>query len=176
MTIDQKIQIWNVIGTWIAGAATFSAVLVSLHLARRTEKIRLNAFVGLRLLFLGDGSPSEEHLNFGVTNLGDRPVTVTGVGWKVGKRKNTRYAMQTLSGHWTSQYPIELTHGKHADFLVSFTATPNWITDFVHGFLKDDLKTLVALIHTSVGQTIEVKPEDELLKQLEKAMEIAPAK
>ena len=173
MTLDQKIQIWNTIGTWLAGIATFAAVVVSLHLARRSERIKLKVLAGLRLVVRGDGTPPEEHLNISVTNLGDRTVLVNTVGWAVGKRKQRQYCIQTVSGPWTSQYPVELAHGKQASFMVSFVHTPTWLTEFANGFLKpvsdDELDTLVAQVHTSVGQTIEVKPEKDLIDRLRKA-------
>lgn len=86
---------------------------------------------------LGDGSPFQEHLDINVTNLGERPVTINSVGWAVGKRKHRRYCIQTVSGPHTRQYPIELAHGKSADFMVSFLATPTWVKDFATGFIKD---------------------------------------
>lgn len=172
MTLDQQIQIWNAVGTWVAGIATFAAVLVSLNLARRNERVRLKVFAGLRQVIRGDGTPPEEHLNIGVTNLGDRAVTVNTVGWAVGKRKQRRYCIQTVSGQWTAQYPIELQHGKAASFMVSFNHTPTWLTEFANDFLRsisdNEFDTLVAQVHTSVGQTIEVKPEKDLVERLRK--------
>lgn len=172
MTLDQQIQIWNAVGTWLAGIATFGAVVVSLHLARRSEKVRLKVFAGLRMVVRGDGSPSEEHLNIGITNIGDRPTTITTVGWAVGSGKQRRHCIQPVSGDWTAQYPIELAHGKTANFMVSFTHTPNWLTEFANGFLRSlsdkELNTLVAQVHTSLGQTVEVKPESGLLERLKK--------
>jgi len=135
VTLDQKLQLWNAIGTWVAGVATFGAVLVALHLARRSESVRLRSFAGLREVILGDGSPFQEHLCINVTNIGDRPVTVN----------------------------IELAHGKSASFMVSFVATPNWCKEFAQGFVKDvsdkNLRILRALINTSVGRSVSVTPE-----------------
>jgi hypothetical protein len=176
MTIDQQIQIWNAVGTWVAGIATFAAVLVSLHLASRNERVQLKVFAGLRHVIRGDGTRPEEHLNIGVTNLGDRSVTVNTVGWAVGKRKKRMYCIQPVSGPWTAQYPTELQHGKQASFMVSFNHNPSWLTDFANGFLKSvsdkEIDTLVAQIHTSVGQTIEVKPEKDLVERLRKARKV----
>jgi len=173
MTLDQKIQIWMVIGTWLAALATLGAVIVALQLARRTEKVRLKAYAGLRVIVLGDGNPPQEHLVIGVTNMGERSVTINTVGWAVGKRKHRSFCIQTVSGPYTKQYPVELAHGKSADFMVSFLATPTWLMEFATGFVKDSsdksLKTLVALVHTSVGQTVEVQPEKPLLGRLKKA-------
>jgi len=170
MTIDELIQIGMLVGTWFAALATFLAVLVALYLSRKVEKVHLKTHAGLRLVIRGDGSPQEEHLNISVTNLGERPVTINSAGWAIGKRKHRRFCIQTVSGRYTSQYPIELAHGKSAQFMVSFLETPNWLDEFAEGFVKDlsdkSLKTLVAQVHTSVGKTVEVRPEDDLLERL----------
>ena len=173
MTFDQQIQIWMVLGTWVAGLATLAAVIVALYLVRRPEKVRLKTHAGLREVILGDGSPFQEHLDISVTNLGERSVIINSVGWAVGKRKKRRYCIQVLSGPHTRQYPIELAHGKSANFMVSFIATPNWVKDFATDFVKDlsskSLDTLVAMVHTSVGQTVEIRPEKTLLDRLKTA-------
>jgi hypothetical protein len=82
MTLDQKIQVWMVIGTWFAGLGTCAAVIVALYLSRRIEKVRLKVYAGLRVI-LGDGTPRQTHLSIGVTNLGERPVTINTVGWAI---------------------------------------------------------------------------------------------
>ena len=43
MTFDQKLQFWNTLGTWIAGAGTLLAVIVSLRLALRAENLQRKA-------------------------------------------------------------------------------------------------------------------------------------
>jgi len=172
MTLDQKIQIWVAIGTWLAAIATVIASVVALHLASRSERVRLKVYVGLREIVRGDGSPSEEHLCFDVTNLAERPVTVNSIGWVVGTGKRRKYCLQPESGPYTSRYPIELAHGKNAKFMVSFQDTPSWLKHFAESFVGDlrdrHLRSLRAQIHTSVGTTINVKPEPGLLEELRK--------
>lgn len=172
MTLDQKIQIWVAVGTWFAALATLAAVVVALQLARRVEKVKLKVHVGLRELFMGDGSPAEDHFAVNVTNLGERPVIVNSVGWAVGKGKHRRFAVQTVAARYSAQCPIELAYGKEANFMVSFRVVPNWLKDFATGFVRDlsdrNLKTLVALVQTSVGQTVEARLEDNLLEALKK--------
>jgi len=172
MTLDQKIQIWVAVGTWFAGLATLSAVIAALWLAKRVERIRLRVYSGLRELVLGDGSPFQEHLSISVTNLGERPVTINSVGWAVGKGKRRKFAIQPVNAKYTTHYPVELTHGKEANFMVSFLILPDWCEEFATKFIKDlsdrNLKSLVTQVHTSVGQTIEVKPENGLLEALKK--------
>ena len=169
MTFEQKVQLWMVVGTWFAGLATLAAVIMALYFSRRTEKVRLKIFVGIRQLIHGDGSPFEDRVCFDVTNLGERPVIITTVGWVVGKRKKRRYCIQPLLASRSQQCPVELTHGKTAQLMVSLTETPNWVSDFKK-FLDDtsdqSLKTLRAQIFTSVGQTFEIKPESPLVDRL----------
>ncbi len=168
MTFDQKIQVILAVGTWFAAIGTIAAVVVALYLVRRTEKVRLKTHVGLRVLVGADGQI--EHLNMNVTNVGEKPVTVNSIGWAIGKGKERRYCIQPVYGKWTSQYPVELSHGKSVDFMVSFLDVPDWLYEFSTGFVKDlsnkSIKTLVAQIFTSVGQTIEVRPEGNLIERL----------
>ena len=170
MTFDQKIQVWNAVGTWLAGVATFLAVLVSLYLARKGDAVNIKANVGVRLVFAGDGSDAEEHVGFGIVNLGYRPVNVVSIGWSVGKGKSKRFCMQSVAGQYTHQYPKVLAHGEQALFMVSFKAAPNWPKEFAMGFIEDvgeqNFKTLRAQINTSIGKAIEVVPEKSLLERL----------
>lgn len=87
-----------------------------------------------------------------------------------GTSEHQRYQFQPVSGPFTTQFPVELAHGKNADFRVSFLATLNWLREFSTGFIQDlsdrSMKTLVAQIHTSVGETIEVRPEKDLIRRL----------
>jgi hypothetical protein len=170
MTLDQKIQVLVAVGTWLSSIGTIAAVIAALYLARRVENVRLNIQVGLMEVVIGDGSPFQEHVGISVTNLGERPVTVNTVGWAIGKGKKRRFAVQPLHSPHSEQYPIELAHGKSANFIVSFDIMPGWKRDFATGFIKDlsdkSLKTLVAQVHTSVGKTVEAHPRKDLLEAL----------
>ncbi len=170
MTLDQQIQMWNAVGTWLAGIATFLAVVVSLYLARKSDRVRVQATAGIRLVFVGDGSPAEEHVGITVVNLGERAIIINSIGWRVGKGKKARHCIQPVYGQFTHQYPKQLAHGEQASFLVSFKAMPNWLSEFRSGFIQDakasNLKTLRAIVNTSVGQVIEVRPENNLLEKL----------
>ena len=170
MTLDQKIQIWVAVGTWLSSFGTIAAVITALYLAKRVETVRLNVHVGLMEVVIGDGSPFRKHVGINVTNLGERPVTINTVGWAIGKGKERRFAIQPLNSFHSAQYPIELAHGKSASFLVSLDVMPDWKRDFATGFVRDlsdkSLKTLVAQVHTSVGKTVEAHPREDLLDAL----------
>jgi hypothetical protein len=170
MTLDQRIQVWVAVGTWLSSIGTIAAVIAALYLARRGEDVRLSVQVGLMEVVIGDGSPFQEHVGISVTNLGERPVTVNTVGWAIGRGKKRRFAIQPLNSPHSAQYPIELAHGKSASFLVSFDMMPGWKREFATGFVKDlsdkSLNTLVAQVHTSVGKTFDVHPRKDLLDAL----------
>jgi hypothetical protein len=87
--------------------------------------------------------------------------------------------MQPVYSPHTNQYPVELAHGKSANFMVSFLVVPNWTRDFATGFVRDvsdkNLKTLRVQVHTSVGQTIEVRPESNLILELKNATGVETA-
>ena len=169
MTFDQKMQLWALVGTWFAGFATIFVAVVALFLARRSEKVRLKAHVGLQLL-ISPGISAEECLYFSVTNLGERSVTIDSIGWCIGKRKSRRFAIQILSSISPHQYPKKIEHGEKAQFIIDFTESPNWMKDFVTQFIRDvsdkSLNTLRAQIHTSLGHSIDVVPEQSLLEKL----------
>lgn len=172
MTLDQKIQIWIAIGSWLAGVGTVAATVVALYLARRVEKLRLRIRVGLMQVVMGDGTPFQEHLGIDVINAGERPVTINAIGWAVGKGKRRKYAIQPLHSPHSAQCPIELACGKNANFLVSFDIMPNWARDFGTGFVQDlsekNLKTLVVQIQTPLG-VAEAHPMPNVLERIRSA-------
>ncbi len=162
---NETFQLLSVIGTWLAGIGTLVASAIALWLARRSEKIKLKAHVGLRLI-VGNGN-SQECLNFNVTNLGERPVTINGIGWRIGKRKNRRTAIQILSQSSPHQFPKKIDYGETASFMVIFSECPNWMQEFSKDFIKDlsekSIKTLRTQIFTSVGHIEDVVPEKSFL-------------
>lgn len=166
MTLDQKIQVWVAIGTWLAAIATFSAVIGALFLAKQGERIKLKCHVGLRGQIYGDGTPAIECLCFDVTNLGERPVTINSVSWVIGRRKSKRYAIQPVP----EPYQRELAYGKQTMYIIRFDKFPDWLSEFASGFIRSNdwaqVNTLRAQIHTSVGIAIEVIPEKGLLQAL----------
>ena len=171
VTFDQKIQIWNTVGTWVAGIATFAAVCVSLYLARRAERVRLDFRVFLMLLIQGNGAPTAEYIVFSVTNLGERPITISGVSWKLPNLvKRTRALQQFPGGTWGQQPPIELQHGKKADFVIPLDDPDDWTPYFCGTYLKNlrdwQVKMLRAVASTTVGQTVSARPGKDIFERI----------
>ena len=168
MLFDEVIQVLHVLGAWIAGAGSLTAAIIALWLARRSEKVKLNSYVGVRVMIGGDG-PTEKLLEIRTTNTGNRPVTIESVGWRIGSGRSAKVAVQTFSNRLSDQCPKKIDHGETASFRIFFSDS-DWLNDFADNFVKDvsdnKLKTLRVQIYTSVGQAIYVTPEKSFLAQL----------
>ncbi|PTR33027.1 hypothetical protein C8J98_104238 [Luteibacter sp. OK325] len=163
LTFDQKVQLWNTIGTWFAGVAGAGAIITSLYLATRVSRVSLRTHVTLGAL-VSQGRPLEDLVEISVTNLGERTVTITGVGWRVGKGAGARNAVQNFSAHMSDSLPIELPHGKQAGYRISMQEATDWPAYFRTEFIRDaKLSTLRAVVSTSVGQEFEIKPRQNVL-------------
>lgn len=172
MSLDQKIQIWNAIGTWLAGIATFLAVIVSLYLANRISTPKAKLTVGHRIIIeSGVQNSAPEYILFKIVNIGERPIRVTGIGWKLGFLKK-RYAVQLFDSQLSSLLPVELSHGQEAQWLVPLAAREEpWLTYFAKGMLLPNYRSscfsLRAQVFISTGRIFETKPEAALLSKLQ---------
>lgn len=171
MTLDQQIQAWNAVGTWLAGFATFSAVVVSLYLANRLATPKAKITVGHRIIVEpGNTEPPPEYVLFQIVNTGERLIRVTGIGWKVGLWKK-RHAIQMFENLLSSPLPVELSHGQEAKWFVPLSAREEpWLTYFAKGMLFPDCRSacfsLRAQVFISTGRVFEAKPESDLLSKL----------
>jgi len=172
--IDQAVlALLNTIGIWLAGIGTLSAVIVSLYLARKDSIVRLKVYAGHRILVAQNQKEQPDFLSIGITNVGFRKVTITGIGWKVGIFKK-KYGIQTLYPNPISDnLPKTLNDGDEARVLIPFKNSqnyPNWIDDFPKDFLgkypKLSSRTLKLQVLTTIGKTFEVKIEAGLRQKL----------
>jgi len=65
---------WGDVGTWVSGIASFAAVLVALHLARRADKPNARATLSV---LIATPDLSTKILAFQVSNLGSQPLRVS---------------------------------------------------------------------------------------------------
>lgn len=166
LTFDQWLQVWNVVGTWLAGVATFGAVVVSLWLARQQGRVRLSVHAAVMFRFTRDGTPPVECIGYRVTNLGDRAVNINAIGWAVGKRKAKRFAVLETDDRLAAALPKRLEHGEAATFMVELDS--GMLPHMREHFVKDaPVASLVSWASTASGVTVEAKPSRELLARLE---------
>jgi hypothetical protein len=146
-------------------------VILSLWLARRDKKIRLEVTAGHRIIVTpGATGPFPEYLAIHIVNIGHRETQITDIGWKVGVFKK-RYAVQTFEhGGLTSQLPIWLKDGAKAQYLIPLNKETNWLEkfgiDMLRPFPRIQVHFCSAQVFTSIGETFEARIEKGLRKKL----------
>lgn len=173
LTFDQKVQVWNTVGTWIAAIGTTAAVIASLWLARRGDRLDLHVGCTIEVAIYGGGAPTRRFIAIRVVNRGNRAVRITAVGWKVGKGKKARFAVQTFSDAYSDNCPKTLEHGEEARFFLPIdresTIAQSLATGFVRDLSERYLSTLRAAVSTSILETVEARPADAVLQLLKEA-------
>lgn len=179
-------ETWRFINTfapWLAALGTFSAVVVSLYLARTNDRIRLALQAGIRdvarpagryvLLRVGVKSKSSENLPqivwVNITNVGRRSATITHLYWRpVPWRKRGFPLLPPMpASPYASDFPITLVDGKSADYgwpLPEFEKqVPQEFRDEFKGF-RGAIRLWWArvCVGTSTGEVFRCKPEKEL--------------
>ncbi|VTU14394.1 hypothetical protein RA8CHR_00569 [Variovorax sp. RA8] len=98
------------------------------------------------------------------TNAGNRSVTIVEFGWAIyapGDRRT--YCRQNVPN--ISATHVEISHGRSAELCMDIDAT-KWL-DFMAVFLSGgDLRKLRAVFMTSLGDIVEVAPQQPLLDRL----------
>lgn len=163
----------NGFANWLAATGTIAAVIVSLKLARRASEQKARVSVGHRIMLTpGQNGPIPEFVIFCITNLGERPMRITHIGWKLRaslfKRKQ---AVQMYDAAISSPLPVELAHGQEASWLVPFNDREQpWDNYFAKGMMMPHYRiaarTLRASFHTSLGSEFLAAPEASLLEKL----------
>ena len=165
-------EFWEFINSfapWLSGLGTLLVVAVSLHLARRDERIRLRVSVkdvyyistpqaGFLpwMKAIGMEPPSsdvKQFLNIGVVNVGRRTAKISQIGFSFPYRKaGFLLGFDKLS----SSIPCDLIDGQTADYfypqerLGNFAMKINTIIKFPF-----EARLLQAIIFTSVGKTFK---------------------
>lgn len=87
----------------IAAFATLLAVAISLWVVLSERAVRPRVTAGIRVQFIGDGTPGTYMVGIEVLNAGLRPFEVSSVGWRTGwlprgpQALRYRYALQSTS-------------------------------------------------------------------------------
>src|SRR5215213_9868069 len=75
---EEAARLWGVIGTWFSGIGSMLAVIVSLYLARRQDRVNLTVSAGIRQLVTpGERGAPPKFVAIRVVNRGYRRVTVS---------------------------------------------------------------------------------------------------
>lgn len=170
-------ETWKFINTfapWLSALGTLLAVLVSLNLARRDRKIRLEISAGHRIVVTpGVPAPYPEYLSINIVNVGHREAQITNIGWKVGILKK-QYAVQTtISDGISSPIPVRLKDGDEAKYLIPLNEQTKWLENFgkdmLSPFPRIRAHFVKVQVFTSIGRTFESHIEKNLRVRLVKA-------
>ncbi|MCR9527509.1 hypothetical protein [Vibrio alginolyticus] len=165
---ETTIAFWSMIGTWVAGIGTISAVVTSLWLARKQEKIDLNVIAGHRQIVTVGSEDTPDYCMIKVTNRGVRPAKITNVGWEYGSLTKKNHLIQLFGFPESDDIPKVLNEGEDACFLIPFSnslSEGTWITTFPKQLTPSGIKSLKVCVYTSVGQAFKVKVEKGLKEQ-----------
>ena len=139
---DTTLQLWGVIGTWLASIGTLSAVAVSLWLAYDKDRIKLKIRTSIiktsliptgkepvKLIDYTGSNTSEmekeikkakeelegEFCQIKVVNIGNKSVIINNIGWTTGQ--GTYEMMLPFDSPRSDEIPKILNQGEEANFI-----------------------------------------------------------
>ncbi|HII0005402.1 TPA: hypothetical protein ACYX6I_000445 [Klebsiella variicola] len=113
---------WSMIGTWVAGLATFLAVLVSLYLANRRSRPVLS--ISIEWCFINHGYQTISGVAITVANLAETNFIITSVSWEMG---NNKKLAQVFDHPLSAQMPAKLAAGESAMFFIENDTSNKWL-------------------------------------------------
>ncbi|WP_455648524.1 hypothetical protein [Kluyvera sp.] len=169
-----KWTFWIMWATWFAGAATFSAVVVSLWLARRGEKIDIKCTVGERDLIIKNvvGSQVKKGIAIEIINRTRFAITISNVGWDCGKGV---YFTQMFGDKESDTLPKKIDYGERCFLWIDLNEADNWYYQISKKLLSNGnekrIKGMKLLVSTTTTKPFLFKPEKNLLSNLSQAIE-----
>src|SRR5215210_1169995 len=126
---EEAARLWGVIGTWFSGIGSMLAVIVSLYLARRQDRVNLTVSAGIRQLVTpGERGAPPKFVAIRVVNRGYRRVTVSHVGWRIGLLRKRNFVQLLHPRHpMSSDIPVSLDQGEQANFFIPLDGESIWL-------------------------------------------------
>jgi hypothetical protein len=158
MDTEISILYWTMIGTWVAGIGTVSAVLTSLYLAKNTNKIKL---VGNIQVY---SNTQEEQFILGITisNVGNKMANIKFINWeinKIGMLKKTFISKQLIYN-----LPKILLEGEEHRIDIDLIEN-NWLADITELTNGYDIKKLKLIVNTTQDK-FEFKIDETLVNEI----------
>ncbi|WP_186072257.1 hypothetical protein [Burkholderia gladioli] len=159
----------NSFANWISAFGTVSAVVVSLWLALRPERIAVSVSAKVLVVVIpGVQAPPARYIAITAVNRGKRVAKVTGIGWAYGsKRGKKRRTFLQLPGDqqdgMSSPIPVLLDDGQEAKWMYPKEVWLQQIDKLYSEDWKKTVNSFVVEVSTSVGQTFRA-PIDQSLK------------
>ena len=165
-------ETWDFINSfapWLAALGTIAAVVTSLYLARRSDRISLELSLGIRILVVQGGGPghSTEFVSLTVTNLGRRAGTLIQLFWKIVPWRGGGFIWVAPENAVSSPLPITLHDGESANYAEPVAEFHVKLAEGAGehfagraGWLR--LQFVRFKVTTSTGHTFSTRPEKSL--------------
>ncbi|WP_396235030.1 hypothetical protein [Acinetobacter baumannii] len=166
------LSFWSMIGTWLASIGTLAAVITSLYLARKNEKVNLLVTSNLIFLFSANhGYNDDDHyINIEITNNGNRPVTIQSVSWRIDKKK--AFVVPINPNLINTPLPKMLNYGEVARWAIEVNAVKNiWAPDLINqGIKRKAMNKWKIIIALTTGERILVKPNKRIIELIQNCL------
>ncbi|MCR4291965.1 MAG: hypothetical protein NUV76_03705 [Candidatus Kuenenia sp.] len=172
------LQLWSVIGTWLAAIGTVGAVVTSLWLAFRQNKIKLKVSAEYIRQKVTGHDETRDCCFIKVVNAGPNPAKISYISWQVHRWFKKKYIQQDVNLLKSDTISKYLIKGDEANYFIYFNekiGDYNWIASFLKNMVGEDsqklIRSLKVIVHTSFGQSFTRKVEDSLIERLEESYE-----
>jgi hypothetical protein len=165
---------WLVDASQIVGAfATATAVVVSLQLARRSERQRPKIFLGVRQHITVGPEPGvtlDYEIAIGIVNAGTLPFTVRFASLLLHDTKGRRIWAHGLGAGYRGALPARLDHAQDVDLTIKVTDWQNWSRGMSsRGWLRRQRPAVTMM--TSLGTNFKMYMSREDYKTLKRAVD-----
>lgn len=122
---------------------------------------------------MGVGISPQDFVMISVTNVGTRTTVVGNLSIHVGFFRKRRGVITPPGGPFSNSIPCTLVDGERAQWAIELDKNRTWIHEICEGFNLNrlDLYTLRFLVHTSHGEILTIKPEDNLQESIRMVLE-----
>ena len=155
---------WMMFATWFAGAATFSAVILTLYISNRKPVPSLKIDTSASIISPIPGI-SQQGYSITVANIGSSPAVLSSIHWECGGKQKF---VQFFTPNVSSPMPKKLEHGESAFFFFEVDDFSEWVRSMKTNILKAEgsIKKLKIVVNLSTGRAVKCKAERSLMKAL----------
>lgn len=150
---------WSMIGTWLAGFATFAAVITSLYIAKMRPKPQIKGEITLTALRqLG----WKKGVGIKISNVGQMAVNIVSIVWEFDGDTTFLHDFAP-EGH---NLPLKLEHGEAGFFFIENDQQSPWARD-VKKFILENNGEIVKLriaVHLGTMDIFYIKPAKAVLE------------
>jgi hypothetical protein len=160
---------WGSVADWAAAVASAGASITALYLARRSDRIELKGYFGVRTL-VGNGGIGPDYVFINVTNVAPRSTRIQTISIHTGWWRIHR--AQAIIPNWepgvSSELPKTLGDGESAQWAVRLIENDKWLREIISDFAKGwwGVETFRLQVHTTNGRSFSMRPEKAMRERM----------